>query len=160
MNRESKTQSVSYKWLDSFAVGMSLICAVHCLITPLLIIALPLLATSFWVHKNFHLWMMLLVLPTTTLAVFQGCKKHKDKLVILLSGSGMALLLGVALYESFLHGSNTIAEQAHCNSCLEREGGNIFNITTLANIFGGLLLASAHVRNFLLCRDANCKHDC
>jgi hypothetical protein len=47
---------------------MVVICGIHCLVTPLLLVALPILATTFWVDQNFHLWMLLLVLPTTSLA--------------------------------------------------------------------------------------------
>ena len=71
---------------------MSVICAVHCLVTPLIVTLLPIISTTFWVHENFHLWMVFLVVPTTTAAVFMGCRKHKDKPVAALSVLGWPLL--------------------------------------------------------------------
>ena len=56
--------------LDKLAIGMAGICAVHCLLTPVLVVLLPIVATSFFVHKDFHLWMLFGVLPTTLFAVF------------------------------------------------------------------------------------------
>lgn len=144
-------------FLDSLAVGMSLICAVHCLVTPLIMILLPLAATTFWADKNFHLWMMLLVIPTTSAAVFQGCKKHKDKAVILLSASGLAVLFGTALYEALKHSG--ISESSHCNMCVSDSAVPLFTIITAVNILGGALLTSAHVRNFILCRKESCCHN-
>ncbi len=157
MNSIASTNSKALNFLDTFAVSMSLLCAVHCLITPVLLIALPILATSVWVHKDFHIWMMILVIPTTIIAMIQGCKKHKDKTVIFLSSCGLATLLGIAIYESYVHG---VTETAHCTSCVSSEGTSIFTVATLLNITGGILLASAHVRNFLLCRKNDPKSDC
>ncbi len=142
-------------FLDSVAVSMSLICAVHCLVTPLIIVLLPIVATSFWVNSNFHLWMMLLVIPTTTVAVFQGCKKHKDKAVIGLSASGLALLFSAALYETVTHMSSSV-EEAHCNMCVTESAVPSFSVLAVINIVGGALLASAHIRNFVLCRKDDC----
>ena len=94
MNISTPKQPIASGWLDSLAVGMSLICTIHCMITPILLTLLPTLLTSVWIHKDFHLWMLLLVLPTTTTAIFLGCRKHRDQLVILLSAMGLALLIG------------------------------------------------------------------
>ena len=56
----------NFLWLDRLGVGMALICAVHCLLTPVLIVLLPIIASSFWVDSEFHLWMLLMVVPLTT----------------------------------------------------------------------------------------------
>ena len=80
-------------WLDHLAIGMAAVCAIHCLLTPILIIALPIIATSFFVHQDFHLWMIFLVLPTTIFAVFMGCRNHKDRAVLALAKSDKLLAL-------------------------------------------------------------------
>ncbi len=158
MKNCDNTSIVSRGVLDTVAVSMSLLCAIHCLITPVLLVALPILATSFWVNKNFHLWMLALVIPTTIISVMQGCKKHKDKWVASLASIGLATLLGVALYESFVHQSQMIETAAHCNGCVQGDGGMPFTATIVANLLGGIFLASAHIRNFILCRKAHCCH--
>ena len=97
------TKGHGHGWLDSLAISMSIICAVHCLLTPVLIVLLPIISTTFWVHENFHLWMVFLVVPTTSLAVFMGCRQHKDKFVAVLGMLGLACFVGVAIYQYSFH---------------------------------------------------------
>ncbi|MGC6425235.1 MAG: MerC domain-containing protein [Lentimonas sp.] len=156
----TKTSCSSHGWLDSLAISMSVICAVHCLLTPILVVFLPILTTTFWVSQNFHLWMILFVVPTTGAAVFMGCRKHKDKAVLALSALGLALLVVVAGYETLFHSGLVGREHAaHCSQCAAAAKSDFFAGTPLINVIGGLLLASAHVRNYLLCRKTDCDHD-
>ena len=155
----SKPQCSAHGWLDSLAISMSVICAIHCLLTPLLVILFPILTTTFWVHQDFHLWMLFFVLPTTSLAVFLGCRKHKDKFVAGLSAAGLTCLFAVSLYECFFHANPLLQHSSECMQCL---GGGIkthFTATMFVNVFGGVLLASAHIRNYRLCRSSHCSHD-
>lgn len=152
-----KSSCRSYGWLDSLAVGMSMICAVHCLLTPVLVVFLPILATTFWVHQDFHMWMIVFVVPTTSAAIFMGCRKHKDRLVLVLSLLGLSLLVSVASYETLFH-SELVQQHAHCPHCASRGSGAFLTVSTIVNVLGGMLLASAHVRNFLLCRRSHCTH--
>jgi multisubunit Na+/H+ antiporter MnhC subunit len=137
---------------------MSVICAVHCLLTPLLIALLPIISTTFWVHENFHLWMVFLVVPTTSLAVFMGCRKHKDKLVAALSITGLAFILFIAVYQYIFHAGHPLDANGICTSCTHHGSGSFLNLTTILNSVGGLFLACAHFRNFKLCRKADCNH--
>lgn len=145
-------------WLDSLAVGMSMICAVHCLITPVVIGVMPVLATTFWTDQHFHLWMLLLVVPTAAVALFLGCRKHRDRLVVLFGALGLTVLSAVAVYESLIHSTPVLQEHVHCAHCAKREAGNLFTGATAANMVGAVFLTAAHVRNFLLCRQAKCCH--
>ena len=154
-----KSNCHSYGWLDSLAIGMSMICAVHCLLTPILIVSLPIITTTFWVHEDFDLWMVFFVVPTTTAAVFMGCRKHRDKAVLILSAIGLTFLVSVAVYETMFNSGSVLQDQAHCAKCANLNTGNILTASTLVNVLGGILLASAHVRNYLLCRHSNCTHD-
>lgn len=152
----------NYGWLDHLAIGMATVCAVHCLLTPILVIALPIIATSFFVHEDFHLWMILLVLPTTCFAIFMGCRKHKDKWVGLLSAIGLSILI-FALVQERMHAAAHQEQNvgaAHCESCARdlSEEPVPMHAGAWFNSLGGLLLAGAHVRNFRLCRKADCEH--
>jgi hypothetical protein len=149
----------SHGWLDSLAIGMSALCAVHCLLTPVLVVALPVLATTLWVQHDFHLWMMLFVLPTSGIAVFLGCRKHRDRATFLLSVVGLSLLAWVAVSEVIAHSSLPASEPAHCAHCAQNEAGDPVTGSTVTNLVGALLLSSAHVRNFSLCRKVRCRHD-
>lgn len=134
-------------WLDKIAIFLSATCAVHCLLTPVLIIALPIVSTTFFANANFHLWMLYLVLPTTGLAIFLGCKKHKDKVVISLSALGLLILTGSTIYQLIIQG-----DSGKCVICATG-GHSLNNPLVWINILAGILLISAHVRNFRLCRD-------
>lgn len=154
----------SHGWLDHLAIGMAALCAVHCLLTPLLVIALPIIATSFFVHEHFHLWMILLVLPTTSFAVFMGCRKHKDRSVAVLSIIGLSVLAGALVHERMHHATHVAAvEESHaaaCASCSRdlSEAPIPMHAGAWFNTLGGLLLAGAHVRNYRLCRKSRCEH--
>ena len=152
------TQTKSRGWMDSFVIGMSVICAIHCMMTPVLVAVLPVVVSTFWVHKDFHLWMLLLVMPMATFSLFLGCRKHKSRLVMVLGLLGLGVLASVAVNEPLFHSTLAVQEHADCVLCTQRESGSLLSPTTLANVLGAVLLTCAHVRNFLLCRRANCCH--
>lgn len=141
-------------WLDSLAISMSVMCAIHCLITPIIVAVSPILATTFWASENFHLWMMFFVIPTTGFALHLGCRKHKDKKTLISGCIGLALLMGVAIYESIMHSGG----HSTCSQCEAKETGHFFGATTFVNLSGAFFLTTAHVRNFLLCRKSHCCH--
>lgn len=155
----SKSQCSSHGWLDSLAISMSIICAVHCLVTPVLVVVFPILTTTFWVDSNFHLWMLFFVLPTTSIAMFLGCRKHRDKLVIGLSAIGLICLFSTLIYESFIYADALLQHSHVCDKCAGDSQRGYLNATTIVNILGGLFLASGHVRNYYLCRRLKCTHD-
>lgn len=154
---------------------MSVICGIHCLVTPFLLVALPILGRSFWVDESFHIWMLALVIPTTALAVLSGCRRHKDRWVIASAAIGVSLLAAALLLDvSHLHGheghAHAAAEEAECSeasSCCPvpgnlAEAGEATKTVTaneVINVMGGLFLVAGHFRNFRLCRRSRCSHD-
>jgi hypothetical protein len=141
--------------LDFLAISMSVLCAIHCLLTPIVVALFPILSTTIWVKHDFHLWMLLFVLPITTTAVFLGCRKHKDKAILILSIMGLSLLVVVALNEAFSH-YFVLSEHHNCSHHGHRDG--TFTNSIIVNIIGGILLSCAHVRNYWLCRQSRCSH--
>lgn len=152
MSTSTQTPSFSHRWLDFLAVGMAALCAVHCLLTPLLLILLPVLAASFWTRPDFHFWMIMLVLPTTVIAMALGFRRHKDKMVLITAAAGLGLLAGSVVQESLAGGC------AECAGCVATTGPSLPAGSTVVNVLGGLLLAGAHIRNFALCRKLPCPH--
>lgn len=153
---KSSILGISSGWLDSLGASISVICAVHCLLTPILIIFLPIFNLTFWTHHNFHLWMVLLILPITTTAFFLGCRKHKDKWVLILGIIGITCLISVALYEAF-ENLNIASDSHHCCSKhANRESLNRLKRSTIVNVIGGIFVATAHIRNYFLCRKQLC----
>ena len=151
-----------HSWLDHFAIAMATVCAIHCLLTPILIIALPIIATSFFVHQDFHLWMIFLVLPTTVFAIFMGCRNHKDRAVAALSAIGLSVLLFALIQERVCYASegNAAFYSANCEICARDVTAEPIPIQAgvWLNALGGFFLASAHIRNFRLCRKSSCCH--
>ncbi len=90
--------------LDRLAISMAVVCGIHCLVTPILLVALPIIGTTFWVDENFHLWMLFLVIPTTCLALFSGCRRHKDRWVMGAGALGLSLLLTAFTVERLAYG--------------------------------------------------------
>ena len=143
-------------WLDRLAIGMAMLCAVHCLLMPVLIVALPIIATSFFVHEDFHLWMLLFVLPTTGLSIIMGCRKHRDRWTAVLSMIGIGIMIAVTVVESCNHVSQTASAHV-CPGCA-RTPEEPIPPSAWISALGGLFLAVAHARNFRLCRKGHCRH--
>ncbi len=65
--------------LDGFAVAASLLCLIHCLLLPLLLIAIPLLATMLAVPEAFHAVAFAVAVPTSLLALGGGYRRHRSR---------------------------------------------------------------------------------
>ena len=126
---------------DKFAVMLSGICILHCLLAPVLLTLLPILSVSAFVEDLvFHKLMLWLVLPTSAIALVLGCRKHRDFSILLTGAAGMLMLILIAFW-------------AH--SLLSANGEKI--ATTAA----GLLLAFSHYLNYRACNSISCDdQDC
>ncbi|NQY32090.1 MAG: MerC domain-containing protein [Coraliomargarita sp.] len=157
-----QTKCSSHGWLDQIAISLAALCAVHCLLTPVLIAILPIIATSFFVHQDFHFWMLLFVVPTTGFAVFMGCRKHKDKWVGTLSALGLSILIVALVCERQNKAAYVVSAEnaAHCEHCVRdaTESPLPTHAAAWFNTLGGLFLAGGHVRNFRLCRKNKCAY--
>ncbi len=125
--------------LDGLAVFFSGACLLHCLVLPLLVVSVPVLQGSAAIdEQTFHLVLLVFIVPTSALALAWGCRKHKDFLTLVLGGVGLSILTLTALF-----------------------GHDLFGITgeRLVTSAGGVILAAAHIRNFLVCREDDCVHD-
>lgn len=78
--------------LDGFAVTASLLCLVHCLLLPMLLIALPVLATMMVVPEAFHAVAFAVALPTSILAMASGRARHGRHRPAMLAAAGLVLL--------------------------------------------------------------------
>ena len=43
---------------DGIAIGASILCMIHCLVLPVLIVLLPTLAAFFMMPEDFHVWVL------------------------------------------------------------------------------------------------------
>ena len=82
--------------MDKLAIGLSIMCAVHCLATPLLLTLLPSLTAVQLDNEQLHLWILVAVIPTSLVALTLGCKKH-TRLRYVVSGFVGVILMVLAV---------------------------------------------------------------
>lgn len=115
---------------DQTSIGLSLVCAVHCLFVPVLLVAVPSLASLPLESETFHAWMIVAVLPISVFALTLGCKKHKRYKILILGLLGLSSLVSALVFES-----------------LVGEAGE-----KLLTLLGAGLIAWGHFTNFKLCQ--------
>ena len=131
MNHQSLT--------DRAAIGLSFLCTLHCLATPILIATLPSLAALSLDSEAFHLWMLVAVLPISLFALVLGCRKHKNYQVLGLGFAGLAVMVAAVVF-----GHDYLGEM----------GEKTMTVT------GAGLVALGHFLNQRLCQKQACdSHD-
>lgn len=122
---------------DRVGVFASSACALHCLLVPLLLIGGVALPASLLREDAIHQALLLVVLPAALVAFGLGCRRHRDRQVLGLGILGMVGISAAALFDDAL---GEIAE-------------------TVLTVASAGVLITAHLRNYRLCRSANCHHD-
>lgn len=121
--------------LDRTAIGLSVVCVLHCLALPLLLVLVPSLAALPFANEEFHLVLVLFVIPISVVALFIGCRRHRDRSVLAWGLSGVVVLVFAAVFGHDVLGE--IGEKA-------------------LTVVGAVMVAIGHVRNFRLCRSEAC----
>ncbi len=121
---------------DKTAIGLSLFCALHCLALPLMLALIPSIAALPLADEAFHLWMLAAVIPTSIFALTVGCQKHKRNQLLITGFIGIGCLIAAV----------TLGEQF----------GELWEKGL--TLVGAAIIASAHLKNFKLCRAD--RHDC
>ncbi|HVK60147.1 MAG TPA: MerC domain-containing protein [Bdellovibrionales bacterium] len=93
MSQPQNTALSRARIADKLGICLSGLCLVHCLLTPVVLIALPSLTlVSFESHHIFH-EVLLVILPIVALAAFiPGFRRHGDKRVFFWSVPALALM--------------------------------------------------------------------
>lgn len=114
---------------DKAAIGLSMLCLVHCLILPFLLLVLPPLAGLLVLSDEaFHEWLLIAVIPISVLALGFGYVRHKSGLVVGLGFVGCTLLVLATILG-------------------EQRGETLFTV------LGSMLITYAHLRNYALRRN-------
>jgi hypothetical protein len=121
----------SKSWTDRTGIALSVLCVMHCLAAPTLLVLMPALLPE----ALFHWAMLVLVLPISGFSFYQGYQQHQSKVLLILSGLGLSLLiLAVLIAEPWF------GHQAE----------------TWFTVCGALLLLLGHRANLKLCHsDSN-----
>ena len=121
MNQDTQK---SPDWLDGAAVALSVLCLVHCLALPLIVVGVPFLAQ--FAETHLHYQVLVIVVPLSVFALGVGHRRHRDPRIVAGGMLGMLLLI-------------IGATVAHTQLGLAAD--RIFTIA------GSLLLATAHFFN-------------
>lgn len=121
---------------DRMAIGLSFLCTLHCLATPVLLAVVPSLTALALDNEAFHLWMLAAVLPISGFALTVGYSKHKHMPVLTVGGLGLLLMILAVLIGHDLLG----------------EAGE----KTLT-VVGAAVVALAHYLNQRFCRQQDCR---
>ena len=124
--------------LDGVAISISAVCVLHCLLAPLAVVAFPIIGSSLWASHEFHAWLLVLILPSSALALYLGCREHRSGTVLGLGLAGMVVLIVAAVL-----GPEVLTELGE----------------VLVTAAGGTLLAISHVLNFRRCRALRCEEE-
>ena len=119
---------------DRAAIGLSILCALHCLALPLAAVLVPSLVGLGLEDERFHIWLVIVVIPLSAFALTLGCTRHRKMGVLYMGLLGLLILCLTPLI-------------GH-----ERLGEMLERLFTLS---GSLLIAVSHVRNFRLCRQGS-----
>lgn len=123
---------------DKTAVGLSFVCAIHCLAMPILVTVLPALSGLPFADESFHFWMILAVIPISVYALSLGCKKHKRYRFLIIGFVGLTFM-----------GSAVILGHDYLGEMGEK---------TLT-VIGVVIVAIGHMLNFRSCQhEDNCSH--
>ena len=121
--------------LDRAAIGLSVLCAIHCLVLPVAMI-LGVSGIPFGLgNESFHKLLLLAILPTSLAAMAMGCRKHRCRRVYFFAAAGL-LVLGFA----GVFGHDYLGEIGE----------------KVLTVIGGALLVVGHVSNYRLSRVHQC----
>lgn len=125
---------------DKLAITLSIVCALHCMAVPFLLVLLPSFAALNLDNEMFHFWMVCAVIPISLFSLTIGCKQHKYYRLMIIVLLGLTLLvIAVALGEHVL--------------------GEAWEKTlTMA---GSAIIVYGHFRNFKMCQtqgNGRCHH--
>ena len=124
-------------FFDRLSISFSAICAMHCAFFPLMLVVFPSITIIPVDDQVFHEVLVWLVLPSSMVAAYLGCSRHKDQKVLLGIGLGLATFVLTAIFGHELLGEK--GERA-------------------TTILAATILAWSHWRNFTLCQKDSCSH--
>lgn len=161
---------------DRIGVIFSIVCAIHCVATPFLLLALPAFGKA-WSHPASHWGMALVVIPIAAMMMSKGYARHRRKWIMGIGSAGILFVLAGAIApyvdgssaglpnteggalgtaDPLNHGEASCVD-ACCPSLATTEDGKLgFHIpaASILTTLGGLLLIATHATN--LCRCSSC----
>ena len=120
--------------LDRVAITLSGVCAIHCIVTPLVVVLFPVVSACLSSDQSFHAILLTFVVPSSVVALTLGCRRHRDVAVLALGIVGLGVLVVAAVPGHFDSWERPVTLGATA------------------------LMIAAHTRNYRLCRSDGCEH--
>lgn len=131
-------QSVDTKKWDVMGIGLSVLCAIHCLSVPFLMGVLPLVGLDFVADHEFEWVMMSIIFVVAGVSYFNGYRRHGKKAIFVFLAIGVVIFAGIR---------PLLAEELH----------------PLATIVGGVVFVLGHWKNWHwhkpTCKKPCCAHE-
>jgi len=174
---------------DAAGIAASLLCAVHCLAAPIILLTLPAIAAA-WSHPAVHWILAAFVVPLALVVIVRGYRRHRRRLALVAASLGVALILaglvlpgsGLAFSEAGLAIASPITPTtvgpelnpaAHSQTCTApccpsvvtdtQTGAASLNLhlAGVVTIVGSFLLVLGHALNLHGCYSHGraCRHD-
>ena len=112
---------------DRLGISTSVVCILHCLLTPVLVMFVPVLGHAF-AETWFHAGVIAVVVPVAAWALWTGYRAHCRRRVLWFGAAGIILVVAAVLRE---------------------------DLETPLMITAGLLLSAAHYFNLKVCRHSH-----
>ena len=167
---------------DRIGVAASILCAVHCAVTPILFLFAPAFG-KVWAHPASHWLVALFVVPLAVVMLRSGFRRHRRPWIVACGVIGIFLVVaGAAIPYTGLGKANEASDVNHettphtpadeseaeapacadlcCPSLGKDADGNLKLHLPLASIvttLGGLALIATHLGNLACCRRCGAK---
>jgi hypothetical protein len=117
---------------DKSAVVLSLVCTLHCIGTPLLLVMVPSISGVLaFDPEALHLWLLYAVIPISLFAMIAGYFHHHRTSISLISLLGMLLLIGAVIFgHDIMNGLGEV----------------------ILTVLGSILIAVGHIKNLMIRR--------
>lgn len=111
MKPSSSFRNQRTDWIERTALTASFACLAHCIGLPILFAVLPVLSSALPIPPAFHLWMIALAVPMSSIALLTGRARHHATMPLSVGFFGLALLaMGAILFgETRLETPMTVA---------------------------------------------------
>lgn len=148
---------------DRIGIAASILCAIHCAATPVLLLLLPTFG-EMWAHPATHWGMAIVVVPLAVYMMVKGYRQHSKKWGLTVGSLGVLFILaGAALPYMEAEPAAAPAQVAEnscasCDSCCpsiqtNEAGEQTLNIppASIVTTLGGICLIAVHAGNLCLC---------
>lgn len=87
-----KNWMVNYSKWDGWGIFLSIVCLIHCIVSPVILLSIPILARYYLMHPIVHYLLALIILPVGLVALVSGFRHHHHKIVMLFGLPGLIVI--------------------------------------------------------------------